>query len=214
MDNRSIEGNIKILIVGNCATGKTSICRRWLNKTFDVNYLPTIMCEYSYSVIERKNKLYKIQLWDIGGQDASIHASNIMMKNTHGCIVVSDITDRRSLEDTTKWKKLIDENQKFVDESDLPFVLLQNKCDLVNESEINDDDYELNRFAKADGYINVFKTSAKEGININEAFNCLTDEIIRRLEIYNESNSKQKKEENISFSLSNKSRIPKSKGCC
>ena len=140
--------------------------------------------------------MYKVQLWDIGGQDKSIHASNIIMKNTHGCVVVSDITDRQSLEDTTKWKKLIDDNQKFVDGKDLPFVLLQNKCDLVNESEMNDD-HELNKIAKENGYINAFKTSAKEGININEALKCLTDEIIQRLIVYNESHSKKDKVENI-----------------
>ena len=212
MDNRNIEENIKILLIGNSATGKTSICRRWINKTFDVNYKATIMCAFCYSVIEFKGKLYKVQLWDIGGQDKSIHASNIIMKNTHGCVVVSDITDRQSLEDTTKWKKLIDDNQKFVDGKDLPFVLLQNKCDLVNESEMNDD-HELNKIAKENGYINAFKTSAKEGININEAFKCLIDEIIQRLEVYNESNAKKNNVENISLSLY-KPQIKQSKGCC
>ena len=212
MDNRNIEENIKILLIGNSSTGKTSICRRWINKTFDVNYKATIMCEFCQSVIEFKGKLYKVQLWDIGGQDKSIHASNIIMKNTHGCVVVSDITDRKSLEDTTKWKKLIDENQKFVDGKDLPFVLLQNKCDLVSESEMNDD-RELNKIAKENGYINAFKTSAKEGININEALKCLTDEIIQRLIVYNESHSKKDKVENISLSLYNKPQV-KRKGCC
>ena len=42
---------------------------------------------------------YKTQIWDIGGQDRYIGMTKILSKNAHGCIIFSDITDKRSLDE-------------------------------------------------------------------------------------------------------------------
>ena len=78
-------------------------------------------------------------------------------------------------------KNLIDENTKFLDGEKLPCVLVENKADLLDKNEI-DNTQELNKFSKDNGFDNCFRTSAKTGLNVNEAMECLIDKIIKRRE--------------------------------
>lgn len=43
-------GDIKIIIVGNSGTGKTSFCNVWTNKEFKENMKATIMTEFNHRI--------------------------------------------------------------------------------------------------------------------------------------------------------------------
>ena len=124
--------DLKIVVVGNSGTGKTSFCSRWSKDTFSDTYKATIMSEFSYKIYNYKGNNYKIQIWDIAGQDKNIYTSKIFTKDSHGALIVCDVTNPSTLEATAKWKKSIDENAKFVDGEKLPCVLIENKIDLVD----------------------------------------------------------------------------------
>jgi len=59
--------DIKIVVLGNPGTGKTSLVHRWVKNSFQENYKATIISEFEYKIFEFQDKLYKIQLWDIAG---------------------------------------------------------------------------------------------------------------------------------------------------
>ena len=42
---------IKILIIGNSFTGKTSVVNRFVKNTFDENYRATVACDFSMKLI-------------------------------------------------------------------------------------------------------------------------------------------------------------------
>ena len=132
--NKKVKSDLKIVIVGNSGTGKTSFCTRWVKDTFTDNYKATIMSEFSYRIYEYYGNYYKIQFWDIAGQDKNVYTSKVFTKDAHGCIILCDITNQDTLEATLKWKKAIDENALFKDGGILPCVLVQNKIDLVSET--------------------------------------------------------------------------------
>ena len=175
--------DLKIVVVGNSGTGKTSFCSRWSKDTFSDTYKATIMSEFSYKIYNYKGNNYKIQIWDIAGQDKNIYTSKIFTKDSHGALIVCDVTNPSTMEATTKWKKSIDENAKFIDGEKLPCVLIETKIDLVD---LNEDDNEENTkaFAKQNGYINYFRTSAKNGIGVQESMDYLIRKNIDRLEDY------------------------------
>ena len=172
MDAKSskAKNELKIIVVGNSGTGKTSFVNKWTKNTFSENYKATIVSEFSY----------KIQLWDLAGQDQNTCITKIFSKDSHGCIVLSDITNPKSLEESIKWKNSIDDNTKFLDGDYLPSVLVRNKTDLL-EGETTDD-AEVKEFADKNTFINVFKTSAKMGNGIEECMEFLITAIIDRLE--------------------------------
>ena len=112
--------------------------------------------------------------------DQNICITKIFSKDAHGCVVLTDITNEKSLESSIKWKESIDETTKFLDGGLIPCILIRNKIDLLNK-DINDDN-KIKEFVEKNNFINVFNTSAKTGIGIEESMYYLIGNIIDRLE--------------------------------
>lgn len=155
---------LKIIIIGKSGSGKTSFVNRWVNNTFSDIYKSTIVSEYSSKTCKYKNNFYKINLWDIAGQDHFATLIKAFCKDAKGCITMSDAMVPSSLEDAIKWKENLDENQTLSDGSIIPNILIQNKIDLITE-----DDKDINKieeFSKKNKFDAWFQTSAKTGKNI------------------------------------------------
>ena len=67
MNTRKNKNDIKIIVVGNSGTGKTSFVNKWTKNTFTEKYKATIVSEFSHKVFDYKGQTYKIQLWDLAG---------------------------------------------------------------------------------------------------------------------------------------------------
>ena len=181
--NRNIKNDTKIIVVGNSGTGKTSFVNKWIKDTFEETYKATIVSEFSYKIADYKDKSYKIQLWDLAGMDQNICITKIFSKDSHGCIVLSDITDQKTLTECVKWKNTVDETTKFLDGTNIPSILIRNKVDLLEENNENEDDEDMIKdFCEKNNFLKCFKTSAKTGTNIEEAMMFLIGNIVDKLE--------------------------------
>ena len=178
-EDNIITSDIKILIIGKSGAGKTSFVNKWVKNEFTENYKATIVSEYSSKVYLYEEKLYKINLWDIAGQDHFASITKSFAKGSHGAITMCDVMDPNSLSETTKWKQSLDESELFPDGGKLPNILIQNKIDLIKENEVKDMS-NLREFSKQNGFDDCFKTSAKTGYNINESIDKLINIIMRR----------------------------------
>ena len=180
--NRTTKNELKIIVVGTSGTGKTSFVNKWIKNTFDESYKATIVSEFSFKVVDYKDKSYKIQLWDLAGMDQNICITKVFAKDSHGCIVVSDITNEKTLEECVNWKNTVDESTKFLDESNIPSILLRNKVDLLENEDNVDDEEKMKKFCEENKFLKYFKTSAKTGTNIDEAMDFLISHIIDKME--------------------------------
>ena len=214
------QNDIKIIVVGNSGTGKTSFVNKWIKDTFDEAYKATIVSEFSFKVIEYKDKSYKIQLWDLAGMDQNICITKIFSKDSHGCIVLSDITNEKTLQECIKWKNTVDETTKFLDDTNIPAILIRNKVDLLeNNNNNNDDEDMIKDFCDKNKFLRCFKTSAKTGTNIEEAMNFLISNIIDKMEKITSSgtNPFQKQRESLVLQKNNHKENNKENnnlGCC
>ena len=181
--------DIKIVVLGNSGTGKTSFCNLWVNNVFNEEYKPTIMSEFSFKMYNYKGNYYKVQIWDLAGQDKNIYTSRVFTKGAHGCLILYDAENQESFENTIKWKKSIDDNTTFVDETPLPITLVQNKIDLVDPENLEKDAEELKKFVEDNGFLTFSRTSCKNKQNINETMDHLLSNIIDRLEEYHKKNN-------------------------
>ena len=179
---KNTKNELKIIVVGNSGTGKTSFVNKWIKNTFDENYKATIVSEFSYKIFDYKDKSYKIQLWDLAGMDQNICITKIFSKDSHGCVVLSDITDKKTLDICIKWKNTVDETTKFLDGTNIPAILVRNKIDLLENEDNNDDEEEMKEFCEKNSFLRCFKTSAKTGTNIDESMNFLISTIIDKME--------------------------------
>jgi small GTP-binding protein len=214
---KNFGADLKIIVVGNAGTGKTSFVNRWTKNVFNERYKATIVSEFGYKILNINDVIYRIQLWDLAGQDKNTCITKIFCKDAHGVLIVSDCTDKNSLLETSKWKASIDENSKFMDGSELPSVLIENKCDLLSEKEITSEEA-LKEFAKNNKFINCFRTSAKDNLNIKESIEFLINQIIKRMDSISPDAMKEltetKTNDSIKLEKKNKHVKPDKKDCC
>ena len=122
---------LKIMIIGSSGAGKTSFVQRWTKGEFSSDYKATIISDFGFKIYNHKDSLYRIQLWDIGGQDKSASMAKIFARDSQGCIVVTDVSISETPAQIFKWKEIINDESAFIDNQKIPFVLIGNKIDLI-----------------------------------------------------------------------------------
>jgi small GTP-binding protein len=90
---------LKILVIGNSFSGKTSLVNRFVQGKFEPNYKATVACDFSTKILKLEDEEFRLQIWDLVGQDPRIGCLNrLFCKGAMGAIVVTDITKIESLE--------------------------------------------------------------------------------------------------------------------
>ena len=91
--------DLKIIICGQCGTGKTNLVNKWTKNVFNDIYKSTIVSEFGFKVFEKDGKLYRVQLWDLAGQDKNHMVTKIFAKDALGGIILSDATNKEIREE-------------------------------------------------------------------------------------------------------------------
>ena len=216
-EGKDTKNELKIIVIGNSNTGKTSFVNKWTKGTFTDFYKATVVSEFSYKIYQYKEKYYRIQLWDLAGQDKNTTITKIFSKNAHGCLVLCDITNKETMNDTLKWKESVDESARFLDGGILPSVLVENKIDLVEE-DVAKEETEIKKFAEENKYIGYFRTSVKMGIGVDECMEFLITNILDRIEKCSKEGTNPLEKDRKSLVLEHKKAVePASNmkgGCC
>ena len=90
--------DIKIIVIGNSGTGKTKLVNKYTKNFFDDEYKQTIVSQFGFKKYQKDEKLYRIQLWDLAGNDKNYMVTKIFAKDAYGCIIISDATDIKTRE--------------------------------------------------------------------------------------------------------------------
>ena len=194
--------HLKIIIVGDSGTGKTSIITRYIKQTFEPNNKATIVPLYSSKVLTINENKYQFNIWDIPGQDRNPVVTRSFAQDTQGIIYCCEV--KKTKESLKSWEESLN---SFTDTKEIPKIIVENKCDLLgDESFYNEDINILRETAKKLECFKFFRTSALNGYNVNGAFNALINEMIKDVKIKGIENSNKIK-------LSNKRKSTNAK-CC
>ncbi|XP_059671359.1 ras-related protein Rab-10 [Gavia stellata] len=169
---------VKIVMAGETCVGKTSIVRRytepgWPPAGAPTSYLATIGIDFKVKPVTFNDTKVKLQIWDTAGQERFHTLSTSYFRGAQGFVLVYDITNLDSFQNITSWMK--DIHEKAGDEVDV--ILLGNKCDKESERVVPKQKGE--KLAWEHG-IPFFETSAKDNVNIEDAFSVLTKEILEK----------------------------------
>ena len=82
--------DLKVIVIGDSGTGKTSFTDKWTKNMFSDAYIATKECLFSFKILSIEQKPYRIQLFDITGQDQNQNITKSFAKISHGCIVMTD----------------------------------------------------------------------------------------------------------------------------
>ncbi len=165
---------LKVLLTGAAAVGKTSLVQRFIKQRFAANYKLTVGVDILTKDVEfRPGEIATLSIWDIGGQQRFEFIRSTFYKGAAGALLVFDLTREQTYQETRKW---LTEIRQFAG-ADLPFVFIGNKADLIEDVGEVIDRNEARTFAESENSIYI-ETSAKTGVNVDEAFTELTRRII------------------------------------
>ncbi|CAH0553343.1 unnamed protein product [Brassicogethes aeneus] len=155
---------IRITVVGDGDTGKTSILIAYKDKTFNDTYTPTVFDSYSMD-IPIFNEIYHIILYDTAGQEDFDRLRRFAYKDTDVfilCYAINNPDSYYNIKD--KWVpelRALKPNTKI--------ILTGTKSDLkrMSGSITTEEGQTLAKQIKADGFL---ECSAKNMINIEQTF--------------------------------------------
>ncbi|XP_028403633.1 ras-related protein Rab-3-like [Dendronephthya gigantea] len=164
----------KLLIIGNSATGKTSLLFRYADDSFTSAFVSTVGIDFKVKTVFRNDKRVKLQIWDTAGQERYRTITTAYYRGAMGFILLYDITNEESFRDVQDWSTQI----KTYSWDNAQVVLVGNKCDMKDERVVSKE-----RGMELADQLNLefFETSAKEDINVKEVFERLVDIICEKM---------------------------------
>ena len=183
--NKDYDYMFKIVLIGDSNVGKSCLLIRFADDWFTENYITTIGVDFRFRTLTVNKNTVKLQIWDTAGQERYRTITNAYYRGSDGILLWVDATNKKSLDNIPEW---IAEIGKYTDE-DVLKILLVNKSDLEGKIEITDDD--LKKFSKMHSIPYIW-TSAKSGLNVDDSFLKLTQSLIEKRELEEESGYKSK----------------------
>jgi Ras-related protein Rab-8A len=187
--------NLKILLLGDTSVGKTCFLLRFIEDTFTHNHISTIGVDYKIKLVSFNGQLIKLQVWDTAGQDRFRCITKNYFRGSDGIMLIYDITNQASFNNIRNWISQIKDS--LGDEASI--TLVGNKVDLESNRIVSIEDG--GKLANEYNF-SFFETSAKENINVEEAFLDLTKEMLNRTKTKVRADSLTKKQ------------MSKTKKCC
>jgi len=165
---------IKLLLIGDSGVGKSCLLLRFSDDSFTPSFITTIGIDFKIRTIDLEGKRIKLQIWDTAGQERFRTITTAYYRGAMGILLVYDVTDEKSFNNIRNWIRNIEQHAT----ESVNKILIGNKCDMVEKKVVDS----ARGKALADEYgIKFLETSAKNSINVEEAFITLAKDIKKRL---------------------------------
>ena len=193
---------LKLLTLGDSSVGKSSFIVKYIDDKFTYSYIATLGLDFKQKKIQLKSgENVRLRIFDTAGQERFKSISINFIKKANGILLLYDITNKFSFQSVNKWMESIKEAAG----EKISVILIGNKCDLEKEREVSKEEGE----EKAKQFnLPFYETSCKEGININEVFETLAEDILSKTSHNIGSNGEKITKEKAS------KKNDKNKGCC
>ena len=95
----------KVVLLGESGVGKTSIIQRYINNIFNPENPTTGGANFTSKTVnfEEENQKIKFEIWDTAWQEKFRSLAKVFYKNSSICILVYDITKKKTFEELKKF---------------------------------------------------------------------------------------------------------------
>ena len=173
MEQNEEDERIKVILVGETGTGKTSLINTATGKKFtEGEEISSIKCSYVQLTKIIEDREYAIDLWDTIGQEKFRSLTKVFFKNSDIVIFVFDITTKETFTELEYWFKTINDEL-----GDGPIKgLAANKQDLFEKQEVDDNTIQI--YARKKGLKFKF-TTATNPTNFNKLLEELLNDFLK-----------------------------------
>ncbi|OWZ18422.1 hypothetical protein PHMEG_0007490 [Phytophthora megakarya] len=171
---------LKIALVGGSAVGKTSIVRRWLQRSYPTTYSPTIGVDVSTMTYNHRGQELLLQLWDVSSAEVDASASSLhalLCDDLDGIFFVFNVHRVSSIAAIDKWRHCL---SKYMSPKEIPCFLISHKADLLQKRVMTSDD--IAAYARAGGYKGWMWTVGKANFGENEKNPAVREALERMVE--------------------------------
>ncbi|RYR49232.1 hypothetical protein Ahy_A07g035576 isoform A [Arachis hypogaea] len=193
---------LKVIILGDSGVGKTSLMNqypmvfplhmyfRYVNKKFSNQYKATIGADFLTKEVQFEDRLFTLQIWDTAGQERFQSLGVAFYRGADCCVLVYDVNSMKSFENLNNWRDefliqacLLNLRLRWQaspsDPENFPFVVIGNKIDIDGGNSRVVSEKKARAWCASKGNIPYFETSAKECVNVEEAFQCIAKDALK-----------------------------------
>mmetsp|Transcript_3417 Transcript_3417/g.4787 ORF Transcript_3417/g.4787 Transcript_3417/m.4787 type:complete len:211 (+) Transcript_3417:140-772(+) len=170
-DRNEYDFLFKVLMIGDSASGKSSMLLRFSDNSFFESHICTIGVDFKIRSLHLDdNKIAKLQIWDTAGQERFRTITHTYYRHAGAVIIVFDLSNRTSFNSLPMW---VQEARRFAPKH-VQIILVGNKLDLAASRQITMD--EAREFAASQGF-DYLETSAKMNTNIDNLFHLAANKL-------------------------------------
>ncbi|KAL0491987.1 Ras-like protein [Acrasis kona] len=160
--SQSRTDEIQTVLLGDGGVGKSTISNRLVSNIFIEEYDPTI--EDSYRICcEVNDEVYIIDMLDVAGQSEYSVMRDSYMRRCEVIIIVADAGNENTFDEI---KVFIEQAQRIKDNICVPFLLILNKIDLVDNVDPLMEKLRKIGENSESAFVEYIAVSAKSGFNI------------------------------------------------
>ncbi|KAJ8288740.1 hypothetical protein COCON_G00013990 [Conger conger] len=165
-----------VVILGDSAVGKSSLLRRYTEGTFEESNQSPLGIDFKVQHLSfDPGVTIKLLLWDTAGQERFRSISKSYMRNSVGCVLLFDLTQRETFERVRAWHREVVE---YVQPAAMVFKLVGHKSDLVVRRQVRRTEAEA--LAKELDMGTYVEVSSKDDVNVALAFETIAREIYEK----------------------------------
>ncbi|CAI0423089.1 unnamed protein product, partial [Linum tenue] len=146
---------------------------RYVNRKFSNQYKATIGADFLTKEVQFEDRLFTLQIWDTAGQERFQSLGVAFYRGADCCVLVYDVNVMKSFDNLNNWREEFLLQASPPDPENFPFVVLGNKVDVDGGNSRVVSEKKAKAWCAAKGNIPYFETSAKEGFNVDAAFECI-----------------------------------------
>uniref|UniRef100_A0A7S4HTX9 Ras-related protein Rab-24 n=1 Tax=Vannella robusta TaxID=1487602 RepID=A0A7S4HTX9_9EUKA len=167
--------DVKVVLLGMHDVGKTCLVERYLHNKYKSHVTATVGAAFGAKKVSVGGQEITLGIWDTAGAERYESMSRIYYRSARAAVVCYDLTNKATYEKVEFW---IDE--LLTNEENCDIYIVGTKMDLLAEGkERGIPTADVEEFARKIG-ADVFETSSKTGHNINEAFNKIAEDFVRK----------------------------------
>jgi len=167
-----MDNTIKLVAVGAGVVGKSTFTVYCIQHFFVEEYDPTIEDVYRKQITVN-NTEFVVDILDVAGEEEYAAVRDQYLRSSEGYLLLYSITDKNSFDEVPTF---MDQILRVKDADFVPTVIIGNKCDLEADRQVETKAGEnlAEKYKAA-----FFETSAKFGINVDEAVEVISKEIVK-----------------------------------